>query len=115
MDCNAGYKKCFINSGEYGPYSLPNKAGIFYMKDLNDNIQNGKSIVEENVLITSRTDMKQTSESQICACHITFIVYADILNTACILFTVKQQIRERQRKISMGDKYLFIYLFIVQT
>ena len=67
MGCNSEYKKGFINSADCGPYTFRNQVGVYYMKDLSNNIKLGKTIVKENVLITSRTNLEQTPESQICA------------------------------------------------
>ena len=67
MDCNADYKKCFMKSSDCGPFR--NKSGIFYVKDLIDNIQIGKSVVKEDILIKSRSDVKFSGDNNICAYH----------------------------------------------
>ena len=67
MDCNADYKKCFMMSSDCGPFH--NKAGIFYVKDLIENIQIGKSVVKEDILIESRSDVKFSGDNHICAYH----------------------------------------------
>ena len=69
MECKIDYKNCFIKSSDCGPYTFRNFLGVFGLKDLNNNIQCGKSVVKENLLIKSRTTEKPSGDSQICAHH----------------------------------------------
>ena len=63
MDCNADYK----NFADCGPFR--NKSGIFYVKDLINNIKIGISFVKEDLLIESRSNVKFSGDNQICAYH----------------------------------------------
>ena len=62
MECKIDYKNCFIKSADCGPCMFRNFLGVFRSKDLNDNIQCGKSSVKENLLIKSRTTEKPSGD-----------------------------------------------------
>ena len=93
------YEECFLKSTECRANSSPQVVGIFFIKELNEDVIIGKETVKESALISSRTIKPFRQEDKFVLITDTVLVlYGGAHVNVCILYINRNLLKEMGKK-----------------